>query len=30
LPTLFDAEFGDHPRAVGPVEEIPFFARQTG
>jgi formate dehydrogenase iron-sulfur subunit len=28
VPTLFDAEFGDHPRAVGPVEEIPFFARQ--
>jgi formate dehydrogenase iron-sulfur subunit len=29
VPTLFDAEFGDHPRAVGPVADIPFFARQT-
>ena len=26
---LFDAGFGAHPLALGPVEEIPFFARQT-
>ena len=25
---LFDAGFGAHPRALGPVEAIPFFARQ--
>ena len=26
---LFDAGFGAHPLALGPVEAIPFFARQT-
>jgi len=26
---LFDAGFGAHPLALGPVEGIPFFARQT-
>ncbi len=26
---LFEAGFGEHPLALGPVEEIPFFARQT-
>ncbi len=26
---LFDADFGSHPLALGPVEEIPFFAKQT-
>src|SRR5690606_3067201 len=26
---LFDADFGSHPLAPGPVEEIPFFAEQT-
>ena len=26
---LFDGDFGDHPKALGPVEAIPFFARQT-
>ncbi|MHC9236512.1 formate dehydrogenase beta subunit [Pseudooceanicola sp. 502str34] len=29
VPALFDAGFGAHPKALGPVEEIPFFARQT-
>jgi len=27
--SLFDAKFGDHPKAVGLVEEIPFFKNQT-
>jgi len=27
--SLFAAGFGDHPLALGPVEGIPFFARQT-
>ncbi|OWY09572.1 formate dehydrogenase [Thioclava sp. F42-5] len=27
VPALF--EDGDHPKALGPVEEIPFFAKQT-
>lgn len=27
VPALFEA--GDHPKALGPVEAIPFFARQT-
>ncbi|OOY03780.1 NADH-quinone oxidoreductase subunit NuoF [Thioclava sp. F28-4] len=27
VPALF--EDGDHPKALGPVEEIPFFAQQT-
>ncbi len=26
---LFDADFADHPLALGAVEDIPFFARQT-
>ena len=26
---LFDAGFGDHPLALGDVEAIPFFAKQT-
>ncbi len=26
---LFDSAFGAHPLALGPVEAIPFFARQT-
>ncbi len=26
---LFDAKFGEHPKAVGLVEEIPFFKSQT-
>jgi formate dehydrogenase iron-sulfur subunit len=26
---LFNAGFGKHPLALGPVEAIPFFARQT-
>lgn len=26
---LFEAKFGDHPKAVGLVEEIPFFKNQT-
>lgn len=26
---LFDAGFGAHPLALGPVEAIPFFAKQT-
>ncbi|WP_284165933.1 formate dehydrogenase beta subunit [Frigidibacter sp. SD6-1] len=29
VPSLFDANFGDHPKAVGLVEEIPFFKTQT-
>jgi formate dehydrogenase iron-sulfur subunit len=29
VPALFDANFGDHPKAVGLVEEIPFFKSQT-
>ncbi|MBY6088818.1 formate dehydrogenase beta subunit [Maritimibacter alkaliphilus] len=29
VPALFDAGFGAHSKALGPVEEIPFFARQT-
>lgn len=29
VPGLFDAGFGPHLLAVGPVEAIPFFARQT-
>ncbi|MBB4023187.1 formate dehydrogenase iron-sulfur subunit [Confluentimicrobium naphthalenivorans] len=29
VPALFDAGFGDHALALGPVEDIPFFARQT-
>jgi len=29
VPSLFDATFGDHPKAVGLVEEIPFFKNQT-
>ena len=29
VPGLFDAGFGAHPLALGPVEAIPFFARQT-
>lgn len=29
VPGLFDADFGDHALAQGPVEEIAFFARQT-
>jgi DNA-binding transcriptional LysR family regulator len=29
IPALFDAEFADHPLALGPTEEIPFLARQT-
>ncbi|ARE41648.1 NAD-dependent formate dehydrogenase beta subunit [Rhodovulum sp. P5] len=29
IPALFDGDFGDHPKALGPVEEIPFLARQT-
>jgi formate dehydrogenase iron-sulfur subunit len=29
VPGLFDAGFGGHPLALGPVEAIPFFARQT-
>ena len=29
VPALFDANFGDHPKAVGLVEEIPFFKNQT-
>ena len=29
VPGLFDAGFGAHPLALGPVEDIPFFARQT-
>jgi formate dehydrogenase iron-sulfur subunit len=27
VPALFEA--GDHPKALGPVEDIPFFAKQT-
>jgi formate dehydrogenase iron-sulfur subunit len=27
--SLFDAGFGAHALALGPVDEIPFFARQT-
>ena len=27
--SLFDAKFGEHPKAVGLVEEIPFFKNQT-
>ncbi|AUM75102.1 NADH-ubiquinone oxidoreductase-F iron-sulfur binding region domain-containing protein [Paracoccus jeotgali] len=27
--SLFDAGLADHPLALGPVEAIPFFARQT-
>ncbi|WP_132545397.1 NADH-ubiquinone oxidoreductase-F iron-sulfur binding region domain-containing protein [Rhodovulum euryhalinum] len=26
---LFESDSGDHPKALGPVEAIPFFARQT-
>ncbi|GGM11528.1 formate dehydrogenase subunit beta [Pseudooceanicola nanhaiensis] len=26
---LFDVGFGDHPKALGLVEEIPWFAKQT-
>jgi len=26
---LFEDDFGAHPKAVGPVEKIPFFAAQT-
>ncbi len=29
VPALFDAGFGAHPKALGPVEEIPFFKSQT-
>ncbi|WP_375691506.1 NADH-ubiquinone oxidoreductase-F iron-sulfur binding region domain-containing protein [Pseudooceanicola sp. LIPI14-2-Ac024] len=29
VPALFDAGFGNHPLALGPVEAIPFFAKQT-
>ncbi len=29
VPGLFDAGFGEHALALGPVEEIPFLARQT-
>ncbi|RAP41563.1 formate dehydrogenase [Rhodovulum viride] len=29
VPALFDSAFEDHPKSVGPVEQIPFFARQT-
>jgi len=29
VPALFDAAFAGHPLALGPVEAIPFFARQT-
>jgi formate dehydrogenase iron-sulfur subunit len=29
VPGLFDAGFGAHPLALGPVEAIPYFARQT-
>jgi len=29
VPGLFDAGFGDHPKALGPVAAIPFLARQT-
>src|SRR5690606_10981273 len=32
VPSLFDANFlsgGAHPKALGKVEELPFFARQT-
>ncbi|MCE8469550.1 formate dehydrogenase, partial [Rhodovulum sulfidophilum] len=29
VPALFEGAFEDHPKALGPVEEIPFFARQT-
>lgn len=29
VPGLFDAEFGEHELALGAVEEIPFFKRQT-
>ncbi|WP_074221518.1 NADH-ubiquinone oxidoreductase-F iron-sulfur binding region domain-containing protein [Rhodovulum sp. ES.010] len=27
--SIFDSDFSDHAKALGPVEEIPFFARQT-
>lgn len=26
---LFEAPLADHPKALGPVEQIPFFAKQT-
>ncbi|MCO8145433.1 SLBB domain-containing protein [Rhodovulum tesquicola] len=26
---LFESDFSDHPKALGPVEAIPFLARQT-
>ncbi|MWB78542.1 formate dehydrogenase [Pseudooceanicola sp. 216_PA32_1] len=29
VPGLFDAAFGDHALALGDVEAIPFFAKQT-
>ncbi|RSK41038.1 formate dehydrogenase beta subunit [Rhodovulum iodosum] len=29
IPALFEAGFDDHPSALGPVEDIPFLARQT-
>jgi len=29
IPALFDAAFGDHPKALGSVERIPWFAQQT-
>ncbi|MGR3454984.1 NADH-ubiquinone oxidoreductase-F iron-sulfur binding region domain-containing protein [Pseudooceanicola sp.] len=29
IPALFDATFGDHPKALGSVERIPWFAQQT-
>ncbi len=29
VPGLFDAGFGTHPLALGAVEALPFFARQT-
>ena len=29
IPALFDAAFGDHPKALGLTEEIPFLKRQT-
>ena len=29
VPALFDAAFGDHALALGPVEQIPYFAKQT-
>ncbi|WP_132461226.1 NADH-ubiquinone oxidoreductase-F iron-sulfur binding region domain-containing protein [Rhodovulum marinum] len=27
--SLFESDFTDHAKALGPVEDIPFFARQT-